>query len=79
MLWLRPHVQRPNIFSLKEETLTGFGEGYVCPEINQRRERYDALCDDDFLDAGSESSIQYTRGPNNGRLEKALDQLVGRK
>ena len=63
----------------KKETRTGFGKGYVFPEITRRGERYNALCDDEFLDAGGESSVQYARGPNNGRLEKALDQLTVRK
>ena len=52
--------------------LTGFGKGYVIPKITWRGERYDALCDDEFLDAGSESSVQYARGPSNSRLEKCL-------
>ena len=59
--------------------LTGFRKGYVFPEIAGCGERHDALCDDELLDAGGESSVQYAPGPSNCRLEKALDQLAGQK
>lgn len=54
------------------DSLTHFGDGLVLSAIVQRSERYRAPRDDDFLDAGGESSVQYARGPSNGRLEKVL-------
>jgi hypothetical protein len=50
--------------------LTFFGEGYFFPGIIC--ERYDALRDDKFLNAGGESSVEYACGPSNGPLEKHL-------
>jgi hypothetical protein len=47
-----------------------FGDGYVFPEIIWRGERHYALCDDEFLYAGGNSSVEYAVGPGNGGLEK---------